>query len=198
MNKKGISKKIIILVLLISVLVIVAVLLAFGILNKSDNEVEEKYNPGVITMSYTDSNIYKFDNLIPLTDSLGKTSNDTSSYFDFIVDTKIEDSDEIEYEISVTVLEDESNVTLDMIKMYLEVQKSGSFSKVFGPEVFSPIAKKSTLGTPEGYMILLHDSKKTNSSDNYRLRVWLDENYVVADNSVYYASIKVNVYGNDK
>ncbi len=198
MNKKGISKKIIILVLLISILVIALVLLAFGILNKSDNEAEEKYNPGVITMSYTDSNIYKFDNLIPVTDSLGKTNNDKSSYFDFIVDTKVEGSDEIEYEISVTVLEDESNVTLDMIKMYLEVQKSGSFSKVFGPEAFSPITKKSKLGTPEGYMVLLHESKKTNSSDNYRLRVWLDEDCVVADDSVYYVSVKVDVYGNDK
>ena len=122
MDKKGVSKKVICWIILISVLVILIVVLAFGLLsNKKDDTVDE-YNPGVITMSYTDSNTFKFTNLVPLTDSLGKTSE---QYFDFVVNTKLEDSDEINYEIAVSIIEDESNVTGDMIKFYLAKQNSG-------------------------------------------------------------------------
>ena len=60
MDKKGVSKKVICWIILISVLVILIVVLAFGLLsNKKDDTVDE-YNPGVITMSYTDSNKEKY------------------------------------------------------------------------------------------------------------------------------------------
>lgn len=195
MDKKGVSKKVICWIILISVLVILIVVLAFGLLsNKKDDTVDE-YNPGVITMSYTDSNTFKFTNLIPLTDSLGKTSE---QYFDFVVNTKLEDSDEINYEIAVSIIEDESNVTGDMIKFYLEKQNSGFFSKVFGPSVFKGLTKSSKLSTPAGSMVLLEDTKKRDSVDNYRLRVFLDEKSTVVPDNVYYVSVKVDVFGKDK
>ena len=174
MDKKGVSKKVICWIILISVLVILIVVLAFGLLsNKKDDTVDE-YNPGVITMSYTDSNTFKFTNLVPLTDSLGKTSE---QYFDFVVNTKLEDSDEINYEIAVSIIEDESNVTGDMIK---------------------GLTKSSKLSTPAGSMVLLEDTKKRDSVDNYRLRVFLDEKSTVVPDNVYYVSVKVDVFGKDK
>lgn len=195
MDKKGVSKKVICWIILISVLVILIVVLAFGLLsNKKDDTVDE-YNPGVITMSYTDSNTFKFTNLVPLTDSLGKTSE---QYFDFVVNTKLEDSDEINYEIAVSIIEDESNVTGDMIKFYLEKQNSGSFNKVFGPSVFKGLNKSSKLSTPAGSMVLLEDTKKRDSVDNYRLRVFLDEKSTVVPDNIYYVSVKVDVFGKDK
>lgn len=195
MDKKGVSKKVICWIILISVLVILIVVLAFGLLsNKKDDTVDE-YNPGVITMSYTDSNTFKFTNLVPLTDSLGKASE---QYFDFVVNTKLEDSDEINYEIAASIIEDESNVTGDMIKFYLEKQNFGSFSKVFGPSVFKDLTKSSKLSTPAGSMVLLEDTKKRDSVDNYRLRVFLDEKSTVVPDNVYYVSVKVDVFGKDK
>lgn len=195
MDKKGVSKKVICWIILISVLVILIVVLAFGLLNNKKDDTVVEYNPGVITMSYTDSNTFKFTNLIPLTDSLGKTSE---QYFDFVVNTKLEDSDEINYEIAVSIIEDESNVTGDMIKFYLEKQNSGSFSKVFGPSVFKRLTKSSKLSTPAGYMVLLEDTKKRDSVDNYRLRVFLDEKSTVVPDNIYYVSVKVDVFGKDK
>lgn len=195
MNKKGVSKKVICWIILISVLIILIVVLAFGLLsNKKDDTVQE-YNSGVITMSYTDSNVFKFTNLVPLTDSLGKTSD---QYFDFVVNTKLEDSDEIDYEIAVSIIEDESNVTGDYVKFYLEKQNSGSFSKVFGPSIFEGLATASKLSTPAGSMVLLEDTKKKDSTDNYRLRVFLDEKSIVSTDVVYYVSVKVDVFGKDK
>lgn len=195
MDKKGVSKKVLCWIILISVLVILIVVLAFGLLNNKKDDTVVEYNPGVITMSYTDSNTFKFTNLIPLTDSLGKTSE---QYFDFVVNTKLEDSDEINYEIAVSIIEDESNVTGDMIKFYLEKQNSGSFSKVFGPSVFKRLTKSSKLSTPAGSMVLLEDTKKRDSVDNYRLRVFLDEKSTVVPDNVYYVSVKVDVFGKDK
>lgn len=195
MDKKGVSKKVVCWIILISVLVILIVVLAFGLLSNKNDETVDEYNPGVITMSYTDSNTFKFTNLVPLTDSLGKTSE---QYFDFVVNTKLEDSDEINYEIAVSIIEDESNVTGDMLKFYLEKQNSGSFSKVFGPSVFKCLTKSSKLSTPAGSMVLLEDTKKRDSVDNYRLRVFLDEKSTVVPDNIYYVSVKVDVFGKDK
>lgn len=195
MNKKGVSKKVICWIILISVLIILIVVLAFGFLSNKKEDTVQEYNSGVITMSYTDSNVFKFTNLVPLTDSLGKTSD---QYFDFVVNTKLEDSDEIDYEIAVSIIEDESNVTGDYVKFYLEKQNSGSFSKVFGPSIFEGITTASKLSTPAGSMVLLEDTKKKDSTDNYRLRVFLDEKSIVSTDVVYYVSVKVDVFGKDK
>ncbi len=195
MNKKGVSKKVICWIILISVLIILIVVLAFGLLSNKKEDTVQEYNSGVITMSYTDSNVFKFTNLVPLTDSLGKTSD---QYFDFVVNTKLEDSDEIDYEIAVSIIEDESNVTGDYVKFYLEKQNSGSFSKVFGPSIFKGITTASKLSTPAGSMVLLEDTKKKDSTDNYRLRVFLDEKSIVSTDVVYYVSVKVDVFGKDK
>lgn len=195
MNKKGVSKKVICWIILISVLIILIVVLAFGLLSNKKEDTVQEYNSGVITMSYTDSNVFKFTNLVPLTDSLGKTSD---QYFDFVVNTKLEDSDEIDYEIAVSIIEDESNVTGDYVKFYLEKQNSGSFSKVFGPSIFEGITTASKLSTPAGSMVLLEDTKKKDSTDNYRLRVFLDEKSIVSTDVVYYVSVKVDVFGKDK
>ncbi len=195
MNKKGVSKKVICWIILISVLIILIVVLVFGLLSNKKEDTVQEYNSGVITMSYTDSNVFKFTNLVPLTDSLGKTSD---QYFDFVVNTKLEDSDEIDYEIAVSIIEDESNVTGDYVKFYLEKQNSGSFSKVFGPSIFEGITTASKLSTPAGSMVLLEDTKKKDSTDNYRLRVFLDEKSIVSTDAVYYVSVKVDVFGKDK
>ena len=52
-NKKGISKKVLWSVLIISFLIILIVLLAFGIFFKNQGNVNTKEsNPGIITMNY--------------------------------------------------------------------------------------------------------------------------------------------------
>lgn len=195
MDKKGVSKKVICWILLISVLIILIVVLALGLFSNKNNDVVDEYNPGVITMSYTDSNVYRFDNLVPVTDAVGKVSD---QYFDFVVNTKLEDSEEIDYEIAASIVDEESNVTEDMVKFYLEKQSSGSFSKVFGPSEFKALSKKSKLSTPVGSMVLFEDTKKKDSADNYRLRVFLSDSSTVVPDSVYYVSVKVDVYGKDK
>ena len=101
-NKKSVSKKVLLLILLISIIVVLIVVLAFGLFFKSkDNDDKKDYNAGVITMNYSDSTNFKITNLIPVTDSVGMNFNEAGTYYDFIVDTKMEDSDEVSYEVAI-------------------------------------------------------------------------------------------------
>ncbi len=195
-NKKSVSKKILLLILLISIIIVLIVVLAFGFFFKGKNNEEKKdYNAGVITMNYSDSTNFKITKLIPVTDSVGMNLNDPGAYYDFIVDTKMEDSDEVSYEIALMIDEEETNVDVSHVKVYLEKQESGSYSKVLAPTIFKGISKESSFGTPKGAMVLFKNKVVNNSSDNYRLRVWMDEKMVVVPNTVYTISVNVDVYG---
>lgn len=195
-NKKSVSKKVLLLILLISIIVVLIVVLAFGLFFKSkDNDDRKDYNAGVITMNYSDSTNFKITNLIPVTDSVGMNFNEAGTYYDFIVDTKMEDSDEVSYEVAISVNEDETNVDLSNLKVYLEKQESGSYSKVLAPTTFKPLSKSSRFGTPKGAMVLFKNKVVNNSNDNYRLRVWMDEKTVTVPNTVYTISVNADVYG---
>ena len=185
-NKKSVSKKVLLLILLISIIVVLIVVLAFGLFFKNKDTDEKKdYNAGVITMNYSDSTNFKITNLIPVTDNVGMNLNEVGTYYDFIVDTKMEDSDEVSYEVAISVDENETNVDLSHLKVYLEKQESGSYSKVLTPTIFKSISKESSFGTPKGSMILFKNKVVNNSNDNYRLRVWMDEKTVTIPNTVY-------------
>ena len=195
-NKKSVSKKVLLLILLISIIVVLIVVLAFGLFFKSkDNDDKKDYNAGVITMNYSDSTNFKITNLIPVTDSVGMNFNEAGTYYDFIVDTKMEDSDEVSYEVAISVNEDETNVDLSNLKVYLEKQESGSYSKVLAPTTFKSLSKSSSFGTAKGAMVLFKNKVVNNSNDNYRLRVWMDEKTVTVPNTVYTISVNVDVYG---
>ena len=180
-NKKGISKKVLWSVLIISFLIILIVLLAFGIFFKNQGNVNTKEsNPGIITMNYADSNVFELSNLTPVTDAAGKKNN----------------ADEIDYEIAVSVNKSDTNIDVNKLKVYLEKEESGSYSRVFGPSIFKAITSKSKYGSPTGSMILYKNNVKNNTTDNYRLRVWLDS--TSSDLSGNAVSLTIDVYGVSK
>lgn len=196
-NKKGISKKVLWSVLIISFLIVLIVLLAFGIFFKNQGNVNTKEsNPGIITMNYADSNVFELSNLTPVTDAAGKKNNESGQYFDFSVNTKVEDADEIDYEIAVSVNKSDTNIDVNKLKVYLEKEESGSYSRVFGPSIFKAITSKSKYGSPTGSMILYKNNVKNNTTDNYRLRVWLDS--TSSDLSGNAVSLTIDVYGVSK
>lgn len=198
-SKKGVSKKVFSLILLISIFIILILILAFGIFFKKQEERDDKnHNPGSIVLNYTDSTIFKVTNLKPMTDDLGMKSDTKGSYYDFVVDTKLDDSKEVDYEVAVTLIDDETNVDLNNIKVYLEKEDSGSYISVFGPDKFKKITKKSKLGTPADSMIVFNTTKSSDANENYRLRVWMDEKATANENTTYTISLNVDVYGSAK
>ena len=90
--------------------------------------------------------------------------------------------------------DDSSTISDSDIMDYLEKQTSGTYSKVDEPKEFTPIKKKTELGSPAKSMVLSKFSLSANQVDNYRLRIWVKEGAVITDPNATY-KVRVNVYG---
>lgn len=145
-------------------------------LNRDDKVIEKVENGGQITLNYTNNVTgLSLKNIVPTIDSIAMKDLTENNYFDFFIDIDLKNADVIEYEISVINNKDNSTIPSDDIKIYLEKEKSGTYSKVFGPSKYTPIKEKTELGSEKGSMILLKSKATKSTKDNYRLRMWLSD-----------------------
>ena len=86
----------------------------------------------------------------------------------------------IDYEISVQKDEEFSTISDDDIRIYLEKENSGVYEMVFGPESFTPLRKATKIGTPVDSMVLYENKATKDSTDRYRLRIWVSDKSVTA------------------
>ena len=192
------DKNVVLIVLGISVLLVGVLSLAFFVFFKEQkNNVTEEIKNGVVSMNYKSAtNDFRLAKLTPLSNDLGKTLRDEGTYFDFSVSSKMDDDTEVSYEIAL--IKDETSTILDSdIMVYLEKESSGSYAKVEEPSVFTPIKKKSKLGSPTGSMVLNKVSLSGDRVDNYRLRIWVREGAKVSNPAASF-QVKVKVYGDAK
>lgn len=194
-SKKGISKGIIIAAVIIVILVIGIVVGAFYIHNNKPVDVEELTLPGGdIALTYSDDeNLFVIENAIPTSDMVGIKYDSAELFFDFTVKTTIEDAEYVEYEVLLVKDETISTALNDNVKVYLEKEKSGTYSKVIDPMVFSANTKDEELGTD--IMSVYKQKKVSSGSDNYRLRVWLSDTAVFTAGEVQNFGVKVAIKG---
>ena len=155
---------------------------------------------GAISMSYTEStNTISINNALPTTDNTGKTRKDAGDYFDFTVKSSIGGNADINYEIAAKA--DSSNTfSGDNIKYYLTtVDSAGKETEVMAPRTYyeEPSGNVYT-GRPADMMSLYTGNLKKQGDTiiNYRLRLWVDENYNPQnDNGGLTYKVKVSVYG---
>lgn len=197
-EERNSSKRIIFLVILISILVLFVIGFSFStFINSQEVKKENIVNSGTISMTYTeDINGIKIENALPISDSVGKVLSGTSEYFDFTVATKIKGNANIIYEIAA-IKDKSSTLSDDNIKLYLEQQVSGTYREVFAPNKYTPLNTATEIGSPVGSMVLAQVSHNENAVDNYRLRMWISEDSVVDVESKAYM-VKINVYGKTK
>lgn len=192
-GKKSV-RNILLCILILVILVISVISLSFASFQKEkQDDSSNSIKTGNISMNYTESvNGISINNAMPISDTVGKSLNGEGECFDFTINTTIAGDVSLEYEIAA--IKDETSTIPDSnIKLYLEQQVSGSYEQIMAPTVFTPIESKSNVGSPAGSMILKTVTKEKTSSDNYRLRMWIDENATVGLAQTY--TIKVNVYG---
>lgn len=182
------------LIVILSICIVFIIIVAIGIavfVNR-EPEVKEKRELGSnITLNYSsDINGLYIKGATPTTDQVGIKEDEDGKYFDFSIDVKLDNAPSVEYEISAVKDKSKSTIADSDIKIYLEKEKSGTYTKVFGPSKYTPLKKKTKLGSKPGSMVLTK-TKKTNSSvDNYRLRVWLSDTSLVSGD--YSIEIEVN------
>ena len=186
------TNTIIVLLIVVTALILFVVAFCFGMFNKDLNKNTDKsVDTGTIEINYASvNNGISMNNFEPITDDVGQKLSDKNLYFDYTVNSSITGNAKIDYEVAI-VKSSQCNLENNFIKVYLEKQNDGIYSKVFDPKLFSPIKKKTSIGTPKGSMIISYGTYTSNAVDKYRLRVWIDSNSTLSSQAVCDISVKV-------
>ena len=170
MESKSKTKNVVIFLVLLSIVLIAVIVVAFTMFFKEqERNVKEIVKTGTVSMNYkSEVNGLQLTSITPVANDVAIENRAEGSYFDFSVSSD-----------------------------YLEKQTSGTYSKVDNPKQFTPVKKKTNLGSPAKSMVLGKFSLSTNQVDNYRLRIWVKDGAVITDPSANY-KVRVNVYGKAK
>ena len=157
---------------------------------------------GSITMTYEETdNTISLNGALPTTDKTGKTRLNPGEYFDFTVSSNISGDTNINYEISAKDVTSSSANKIDgsNIKLYLTRLTDDGEEELMTPEVYNEEASANNFtGRPSGEMSLYTSSMNSSESNNYRLRMWVDEDYnPQGDGGGLQFSVQINVYGKD-
>ena len=197
MEKK---KELIISIVAIVVLVLAIVGVSFAAFNYS--RTGEKVNTitsGAISMQYTETdNVIQIDKALPTTDATGTVRLKEGEYFDFSVSGTIQGTANINWEIAAEdITTADRKIDGSNIKLYLTEVNDSEETEVMSPRVYSEndTANEYT-GRPAGQMSLYATTTNTNFTKNYRLRMYVDENYNPQnDGGDLVFTIRINVYG---
>ena len=188
---------IIIVVLVVMILAIVGVSYAAFSYSKTGEKVNS-ITTGSITMTYTETdNTISLSGALPTTDKTGMVRLNEGEYFDFSVSSEITGDVNINYEISAKK-EDGNTIGGEYIKLYLtRLTDDGSEEALMVPETYNEeTSANDYTGRPVNEMSLYTSSMNSSESNNYRLRMYVDESYnPQGDGGGLTFSVRINVYG---
>ena len=192
--------------LLLSIgLVLILVLMIVGISYAAFKFVGEGKKPntittGAITMEYEEStNTISMTGALPTTDATGKVRLTAGEYFDFTIKSNIQGNANINWEIAAEDITASSAKKMDgkNIKLYLTKLNGEKEEEVMAPKVYNASTSANTkTGRPSGVMSLATGTMSASETTNYRLRMYVDEDYnPQGDGGDLSFSIKINAYG---
>ncbi len=190
-------------------LVLILVLMIVGISYAAFKFVGEGKKPntittGAITMEYTEStNTISMTGALPTTDATGKVRLTKGEYFDFTIKSSIQGNANINWEIAAEDITPSSAKKMagKNIKLYLtKLDSTGAETQVMAPKVYSATTSANTkTGRPSGVMSLATGTMSASETTNYRLRMYVDEDYnPQGDGGGLSFSVKINAYGKVK
>ena len=159
---------------------------------------------GAITMEYTEStNTISMTGALPTTDATGKVRLTEGEYFDFTIKSSIKGNANINWEIAAEDITSSSAKKMagKNIKLYLtKLESTGAETQVMVPKVYNATTSANTkTGRPSGVMSLATGTMSTSETTNYRLRMYVDEDYnPQGDGGGLSFSVKINAYGKVK
>ncbi len=161
---------------------------------------ENSITTGAITMKYTEtSNGITLNGALPTTDKTGTVRLNPGEYFDFSVSSKIVGDVNINYEISAKdITTSERKIDGSNIKLYLtRLTDDGKEEGLMTPETYNEeSSSNSYTGRPANEMSLYTSSMNSSESNNYRLRMYVTEEYnPQGDGGGLTFSVRINVYG---
>ena len=159
---------------------------------------------GAITMEYTEStNTISMTGALPTTDATGKVRLTAGEYFDFTIKSSIQGNANINWEIAAEDITASSAKKMagKNIKLYLtKLDSTGAETQVMAPKVYNASTTANTkTGRPSGVMSLATGTMSASETTNYRLRMYVDEDYnPQGDGGGLSFSVKINAYGKVK
>ena len=158
---------------------------------------------GAITMEYEEStNTISMTGALPTTDATGKVRLTAGEYFDFTIKSNIQGNANINWEIAAEDITASSAKKMagKNIKLYLTKLIGEKEEEVMAPKVYSATTSANTkTGRPSGVMSLATGTMSASETTNYRLRMYVDEDYnPQGDGGGLSFSVKINAYGKVK
>ena len=196
MNLKKKENIVIIVILVVVLIAIIGVSYAAFSFSRQGS-VPNKITTGSITMTYEESdNTIKLSNALPTRDATGTTRLKEGEYFDFTVSSEITGDVNINYEVSAKEV-GEGTIDGSNIKLYLTKLNGEDEEQLMTPEVYNEETDSNEYtGRPAGEMSLYTSSMNASESNDYRLRMYVTEEYnPQGDGGGLTFAVKVNVYG---
>ena len=202
MEEKIKHKEIALIVLLLLLMIGLIVGVSYAAFNYSKTGTKlNSITTGSITMTYEETdNVINIDRALPTRDATGKVRLTEGEYFDFSISSEISGDVNINYEISAKdVTTSDRKIDGSNIKLYLTRLTDNGEEELMSPETYNEeVSSNSYTGRPNNEMSLYQGSMNSSESNNYRLRMWVDEDYnPQGDGGNLEFSVKINVYGKD-
>ena len=189
------SKVLIITAIIVLIIAVIGVSYAAIFYSKIGDEVNN-VSTGTIVMSYTENtNGIYLTNASPMTDEVGRTLTDENLYFDFTVNATMSGNANVDYVISASK---DSYSTLEdsAVKVYLTSLNGTNETTVLAPTKVSSLRTNNDIFyVPDNQYVILESNFIKSESRNYRLRMWLSDDYSLPSISQTYM-MRVNVYAN--
>ena len=189
------SKVLIITAIIVLIIAVIGVSYAAIFYSKIGDEVNN-VSTGTIVMSYTENtNGIYLTNASPMTDEVGRTLTDENLYFDFTVNATMSGNANVDYVISASK---DSYSTLEdsAVKVYLTSLNGTNETTVLAPTKVSSLRTTNDIFyVPDNQYVILESNFTKSESRNYRLRMWVSDDYVLPSFSQTYM-MRVNVYAN--
>ena len=195
MNNNNSSKQVLVSILGVAILIVAVVGISFAAFSYSKTgTVSNTITTGTITMSYSEpTNGINLTNALPITDLAGKSLSGDNNTFDFTVSATVSGDTTINYAITA-VKGDGCTVDDGGIKVYLTDQQD---TQILGPTKVNALTTTvagNAAGAPAGQYILKTGTYSETTTDSYRLRMWVADDYTAPSTQQKYV-LKVNVYG---
>lgn len=189
------SKMLIIIAILVLIIAVIGVTYAAIFYSKIGEEVNN-LSTGTLVMSYSENNngIY-LTNAAPMSDEVGMSLTDENLFFDFTINATMSGNTNVDYIISAS--KDSSSTLSDSaVKVYLTSLNGNNESPVVVPTKVSSLRTTNNISyAPDNQYVILESNFRNSDSRNYRLRMWLSDDYSFS-NTVETYILRINVYAN--
>lgn len=194
------SKQVLLSVFGVALLIVAIVGISYAIfVFSAKSRVDNTVRSGGITFEYLEGDsVIDINDALPVSDEVG--AKQTKS-FDFQVSSAIRGNTTVFYEVRAKSLTVDNKIDNQYVKIYLEKKDGDDFFTVLSPTTFkeNPNTSLTNISVDTNTMLLYSgrfSGKKattTNYSDEFRLKMWLSDKYLIDDVSRSF-KIKVLVY----